>query len=174
MKSRDEPSDRFTMMNECGDSPKGLQMLPQDWNIQQFGQELGNSGNTLTRLTNRNHESRVGEDVFYIDLRPAGKDNVSCRLNSPAWINLYLFIVYKGIERFESGHMLYFLFSFLFSPHSHSFGIGGDRWSVGQYADQMILDCWWGVGGKLWNCRALKGEKVNVFITSKTKFRFLG
>ena len=45
MKKRDEPSDRFTMMNECGDSPKGLEMLPQDWNIQQFGQELANSGN---------------------------------------------------------------------------------------------------------------------------------
>ena len=44
MRSKDETSDRFTMMNQCGDSPQGLEMLPQGWNIQQFGQQYNKSG----------------------------------------------------------------------------------------------------------------------------------
>ncbi|KAL9963284.1 hypothetical protein ACROYT_G032469 [Oculina patagonica] len=45
LRPKDEPSDRFTMMNECGDSPQGLEMLPQGWNLQQFGQQYNTSGN---------------------------------------------------------------------------------------------------------------------------------
>lgn len=33
------------MINECGESPPGLEMLPQGWDIQQFGQQVNNSGN---------------------------------------------------------------------------------------------------------------------------------
>ena len=44
LRSKDEPSDRFTMMNECGDSPQGLEMLPQGWNLQKFGQQYNNFG----------------------------------------------------------------------------------------------------------------------------------
>ena len=44
MRSKDETSDRFTMMNQCGDSPQGLEMLPQGWNLQQFGEQYNRSG----------------------------------------------------------------------------------------------------------------------------------
>lgn len=44
LRPKDEPSDRFTMMNQCGDSPQGLEMLPQGWNLQQFGQQYNKSG----------------------------------------------------------------------------------------------------------------------------------
>ena len=44
MRPKDETSDRFTMMNQCGDSPQGLEMLPQGWNLQQFGQQYNKSG----------------------------------------------------------------------------------------------------------------------------------
>ncbi|CAH3181775.1 unnamed protein product [Porites evermanni] len=47
LKSKDEPSDRFTMINDCGDSPKGLEMLPQGWNLQQFGQQFNDPGKFL-------------------------------------------------------------------------------------------------------------------------------
>ena len=44
MRSKDETSDRFTMMNQCGDSPQELEMLPQGWNLQQFGEQYNRSG----------------------------------------------------------------------------------------------------------------------------------
>jgi len=47
VRPKDEPSDRFTMMNECGDSPQGLEMLPQGWNIQRFGQQFNTPGKYL-------------------------------------------------------------------------------------------------------------------------------
>lgn len=47
LKPKEETSDRFTMMNECGDSPQGLEMLPQGWNLQQFGQQLNTPGKYL-------------------------------------------------------------------------------------------------------------------------------
>ena len=54
LKSKDEPSDRFTIINDCGDSPKGLEMLPQGWNLQQFGQQFNDQGifkSTKSQLT---------------------------------------------------------------------------------------------------------------------------
>ena len=42
------------MINDCGDSPKGLEMLPQGWNLQQFGQQFNDPGickSTKSQLT---------------------------------------------------------------------------------------------------------------------------
>lgn len=47
LRPQDEPSDHFKMINECGESPPGLEMLPQGWDIQQFGQQVNNSGRFL-------------------------------------------------------------------------------------------------------------------------------
>ena len=44
LRSKDEPSDHFTMINESGESQRKLEMLPQGWNLQQFGQQFNNSG----------------------------------------------------------------------------------------------------------------------------------
>lgn len=47
LRSKDEPSDHFTMINESGESQRKLEMLPQGWNLQQFGQQFNNSGTFL-------------------------------------------------------------------------------------------------------------------------------
>lgn len=62
------------MMNECGDSPQGLETLPQGWNLQAFGQQYNTSGRetnllfgksgTMSRLLNL--ESKVSHPVTYI------------------------------------------------------------------------------------------------------------
>lgn len=47
LRSKDEPSDHFTLMNGSGETQQRLEVLPQGWNLQEFGQQHKNSGRFL-------------------------------------------------------------------------------------------------------------------------------